>query len=394
MDLIPTKRHSQLLQDGFGHVVPLLKPEWPEVALVFRQVTGSKDPICEIEEAPVIRTATRQAHRVVGAVMPRRIQKFVKEPALQVGIGMIEQSRDACEYVVKDDDLVIDSEEQKGQGADRDCQENINRVEVGSAEHFQTIQAVVNGVVTPKERHLMSRTVVPVLREVDDQRDEQQLEQDVSMAGPNVEDGHVVVIAGRARQDADQEKNVQVVNRRRGHEVEDIGPACFADRAPVLLIGNVEFQRANQDEHEDVEAVRHDAQGKRPPSIDSPPKNSESEKQDRPIRKSTDDVADSVRLEAAPRSVHQLFAHLQSSTSQTLPASPGVGAQRIGRSDQRFTDSYHWGRGRFKPCPRVNADRSEIRALSKTQECRKLLWSRDRSGNELRGERTMRGIQS
>lgn len=86
MNLIPTKRHSELFQDGFGHVVALFEPELPEVALIFRQVTGAKDAIREIEETPIIRTAARQAHRVVGPMMPWRIQKLVKDTALQVGI--------------------------------------------------------------------------------------------------------------------------------------------------------------------------------------------------------------------------------------------------------------------------------------------------------------------
>ena len=393
MNLIPTKRHSELFQDGFGHVVALFEPELPEVALIFRQVTGAKDAIREIEETPIIRTAARQAHRVVGAMMPGRIQKLVKETALQVGIGMVEQACDAGEDVVKDDDFVVDSEEQKRQSADCNGQEDINRVEVGSSEHFQAIQAVVDGVVTPKERHLMGCTVVPVLRKINDQRDKQQLEQDVSMAGPNVEHGDIVVIAGRARQYADQEKNVQVVNRRRGHEVEDIGPACFADSPPTLLIRDVEFQGPNQDEHEDVEAVRHDAQGERPAAVDSPPKNSESEEQDRPICKSANSVANPIRFEAALRSVHQLFTHAQSSRSQAGPASAGVGAQRIGRPAERFTDSYRGVPGSFKVCPRVVGHRSARPVLRKNQAASDPLWNRRGAENGFKGGGNLRGIQ-
>ena len=306
---------------------------------------------------------------------------------------MIEQPGDASEDVVKDDDLVVDPKEQKGQGADRNGQENINGVEVGSSEHFQAIKAVVDGVVPPKERHFMGRPVVPVFREVDDQRDKQQLEQDVSMAGPNVEHSDVVVIACRARQDADQEKNVQVVNGRGRHEVDDIGSACFADGAPALLIRNVELQCSDQNEHEDVEAVCHDAQGKRPAAIDSPPKNSKSEEQDRPICKSTDNVANPFCFESALCSVHQLFAHAQFSRSQASSVSPSVGAQRIGRPAERFTDSYRGVPGSFKVCPRVVGHRSARPVLRKNQAASDPLWNRRGAENGFKGGGNLRGIQ-
>ena len=393
MDLIPTKRHSELLQDGFGHVVAIVQPELPEVALVLRQVTGAEDTIREIEEAPVIRTAAWKSHRMVGSMMSRRIQKFIEEAALEVRVGVVEQARDAGEDVVKDDDLVINAEEQKGEGSGRNRQEDVDRVEVRGAEHFEPVQAVMDGVITPEKRHLMSPTVIPVLREVDDQRDEQQLEQDMGVARPDIKNGDVVVIAGRCRQDADQEKNVEVVNRRGRHEVQDVCSAGFADCSPALLVGDVEFERSNQNEHEDIEAVGHDPQRERSSAIDAPPQNSEGEKQDGAVRKSTHSVADPVRLKAALRSVDQLLAHSQSSSSQARSVSPDVGAQRIGRPAGRFTDSYRVTSRRYEACPRVVGHWPARRALRLGQPNRRPLSNRGGAESGLKGERKLRGIQ-
>ena len=361
MNLIPTEGHRKLLKNRIGHVVALVEAQLAEITLILGQIAGPEDPISEVEEAAVVGAAARKPRGMVSAMMARRVEELVEEAALQVGIGVIHQSCNAGKDIVEDDDFVGHAEEEQSQSARGDGQEDVNRVEVRSAQHLQPVQAVVDGVIAPHPRHFVGGSVIPVLDEVNDQGDEQKLEEYVCVTRPDIEDRDVVVVAGRAGQQANQQENVKLIDGRGRREVEDVGARHFLDVAPALFVGDIEFKKADQRQHGEIERVRDNAQRKGSAAFDAPPQNAEGEQQDRAIGVAADGGSDTTGFKSGLSSIDQLFTHTQSSTPSRLLRSRLGRAQRIGRPAERFTGSFGCNYCESARCPRVGERRPSKR---------------------------------
>ena len=57
----------------------------------------------------------------------------------------------------------------------------------------------------------------------------------MEIVGPEVDDLEVVVVLGRRRQHTDQDDALELVDRRREHEINEVCPGEVLDGAPVLL---------------------------------------------------------------------------------------------------------------------------------------------------------------
>ena len=102
MNLIPTEGHRKLLKNRIGHVVVLVEAQLAEITLILGQIASPEDPISEVEEAAVVGAAARKPRRMVSAMVARGVEELVKEPALQIGIGVIHQSCNTSEDIVED----------------------------------------------------------------------------------------------------------------------------------------------------------------------------------------------------------------------------------------------------------------------------------------------------
>src|SRR5262245_10948302 len=151
---------------------------------------------------------------MMGAMMSGRIQYRVEEAALEVGVRMVQQSRDAGVHVVKDDDLVTGPDREHHEGPGCDGEEDVDGVEVRRPEHLEAIQAVMNRVYSPQERNLVRPPVVPVLEEIDEQDRQEQLDEDGGTSRPDVEDPDVVMVPGGSREYVDQNEDLEPVDGR------------------------------------------------------------------------------------------------------------------------------------------------------------------------------------
>src|SRR5262249_22424422 len=158
-----------------------------EAALIRWQIPRAEQPIHEVEEASVIRLATGRSGRMMRAVVPGRVQDYVPQATLEIGVRMIEQPRNAGVNVVEDDKFVTGADHEHREGSRSDSEEDVDGIEVRGPQHLEPRHAMVNGVYPPQPGHFVSRSVVPVLEEVYEERRQQQLERDRHIPRPDVE---------------------------------------------------------------------------------------------------------------------------------------------------------------------------------------------------------------
>src|SRR5262249_8420088 len=192
-----------------------------------------EQPVGEVEEAPVVRSAAWHSHRMVRAMVAGRVQYVVEEPALEVDVGMIQQSRDSGVHVVEDDDLLTSADHEHHQSPGPYRQEDVDGIEVRRPQHLEPVQAVMDGVYPPQERDLVCRAVVPVLEEIDEQRRQEQLDQDGGIRRPDVRHPEVVMVVGGPREQAEHEEYLKGVDRRCEQEIDDVRTGGVADVAPT-----------------------------------------------------------------------------------------------------------------------------------------------------------------
>jgi hypothetical protein len=278
------------------------------------------------------------------AMMPGRVQETIEEATLEVRVRVVEQSRDPGVDVVEDDELVAGADHEHREGPDCDGQEDVDGVEVRRSQHLEPIQAVMNRMYPPQEMDFVRPAVVPVLEEVDDQGCQQQLEEDVGLVRPDVEDGDEVVVLGGLGEQADQQEHLKPVQGRRQQEVDDVGPGRLADVSPGPGEGDPELQAQDDEDHRDVEAVGYVLDGVG--ALHAPPEHQQRADQDAAVG-----VAPYERFEVlAPRRAAELADHEgPSAGSDRLQGSQIQGSKRMAQDDAKRNEAPQASGGRARP---------------------------------------------
>ena len=245
-------------------------------------------------------------------MMSRRVQDGVEEAALEIDVRVVEQSRDAGPDVVENDHLVGDAERQQCGGADPDGQEDVEGKEVRRPQHLEPIQTVVNRVHPPEQGHFVRPPVIPVLEEVDDQRDEQQLKQDVGAARPEIEDSNVLVILRGCREQPDQQKGLKPVERRREQEVDGVRSRQVAQISPTVDEGNRELQAQDQEDRRQLDPDGDGLEGIG--TNRAPPEHQQRADQDRAVGVVSQEGPQTLAF----RRAHELSCHREPSEGQIV----------------------------------------------------------------------------